>query len=153
MERVGLAWAKAGHFGIVVAITPYWVLGGVRVRKRETPEFVTVTSLHRERKESNMPGFDRLLRPREAAELLSLSPSTLASWRSRGRGPAFVRLGAAIRYRMTDLEDYLTRGGSLEDDPARESPDDPCVVIDPDGELTTRPRREVEAMLSAERRR
>jgi predicted DNA-binding transcriptional regulator AlpA len=47
---------------------------------------------------------------RQAAELLGLSPATLASWRSRGRGPAFLRLGGrAIRYRRSDLERFLER--------------------------------------------
>ena len=47
---------------------------------------------------------------RQAAALLTLSPATLASWRSRGRGPAYFRLGSrAIRYRRSDLERFLER--------------------------------------------
>ena len=46
--------------------------------------------------------------PREAAEFLGLSPLTLANWRSRGLGPAFVKLGEdqtdRIIYRRRDLE-------------------------------------------------
>jgi hypothetical protein len=47
---------------------------------------------------------------RQAAEFVRLSPTTLASWRSRKKGPAFVRLGRAIRYRRKDLEAFLERG-------------------------------------------
>ncbi len=30
-------------------------------------------------------------------------PSTLAHWRSEGRGPAFIKLGARVAYRGSDL--------------------------------------------------
>lgn len=31
---------------------------------------------------------------------------TLANWRNQGRGPKFVRLGAKIGYRLSDVEAY-----------------------------------------------
>lgn len=43
------------------------------------------------------------LTERQAAALLNLSPETLRSWRSRRRGPPFVRLGGAVRYDSTAL--------------------------------------------------
>jgi predicted DNA-binding transcriptional regulator AlpA len=52
------------------------------------------------------PDLDRLLDEKEAAQLLSLSPSTVRGWRSRGEGPQFVRFERAIRYRRTDLLKY-----------------------------------------------
>lgn len=46
----------------------------------------------------------------EAADLLGVHPSTLLSWREQRIGPAFNRHdNGAIRYRITDLEEYLTR--------------------------------------------
>jgi len=51
-----------------------------------------------------------LLTPREAAEFLSLPESTLAQWRSQRRGPPYIKLeGRLVRYRLIDLETYLTR--------------------------------------------
>lgn len=42
-----------------------------------------------------------------AAEVLGVSPSTLNTWRSRGRGPKFHRIAGRIRYFKTDLQDYI----------------------------------------------
>ena len=39
-----------------------------------------------------------LLDETQAADLMSVSPRTLQSWRLRGRGPAFVQVGSRIRY-------------------------------------------------------
>lgn len=49
---------------------------------------------------------DRLLETVEAAALLGVSAATLPTWRSRGRGPAFVKVGGSIRYRRGDLLRY-----------------------------------------------
>lgn len=44
----------------------------------------------------------------EAAGRLGLKVATLRAWRNQGRGPAYVRLGRAIRYLVTDIEDFLS---------------------------------------------
>jgi len=50
----------------------------------------------------------RILRTREAAAYLGLSPSTLEKRRLRGEGPRFIRLGGrAIGYRIEDLDGWL----------------------------------------------
>lgn len=41
-------------------------------------------------------GLVRLMTPDEVSELLHVSVRTLANWRSDGKGPAFIRTGAAI---------------------------------------------------------
>ena len=47
---------------------------------------------------------DALLREREAAQLLGLTPRTLEAWRHRGGGPPFRRISArTIRYHRGDL--------------------------------------------------
>ena len=46
---------------------------------------------------------DALLTEAEAADFLKLSVRTLQAWRLRVAGPAFVRVGRAIRYRRRDL--------------------------------------------------
>jgi excisionase family DNA binding protein len=47
------------------------------------------------------------LTPQEAAELLRTSTSTLAKRRLNGDGPKYCRIGRAIRYRKSDLEEWL----------------------------------------------
>jgi excisionase family DNA binding protein len=47
---------------------------------------------------------DILLTPQDAAELLALSKSWLAKLRMNGDGPAFVKLGRRVRYRLSDLQ-------------------------------------------------
>jgi len=49
-----------------------------------------------------------LLTPREAAEYLRSSVSTLAHWRMNGRGPRYVLLGAStIRYHRRHLNEFI----------------------------------------------
>lgn len=43
----------------------------------------------------------------EAAVRLGLKVSTLRAWRHQKRGPAFVRLGRAVRYLVADIEAFL----------------------------------------------
>jgi len=52
----------------------------------------------------------RLLTQGEAAEYLNLPPRTLATWRSRGGGPRFVRLRGNVRYRQGDLDSFVEAG-------------------------------------------
>jgi hypothetical protein len=42
-----------------------------------------------------------------AAVRLGLKVATLRAWRHQGRGPAYVRLGRAIRYLPEDIGDFL----------------------------------------------
>jgi|SRR5215213_6027383 len=64
-----------------------------------------------------------LMTPDQVADLLMVSPRTLAGWRLRGQGPKFVRLGnkgrEMIRYRSSVILDWIesherqtTEGGS-----------------------------------------
>ena len=40
--------------------------------------------------------------------LAAIGPySTLAHWRSEGRGPAFIKLGSKVAYRGSDLNEWL----------------------------------------------
>lgn len=38
-----------------------------------------------------------------------VTKATLATWRSRGNGPAFVKVGGRVLYRVTDVEAYETK--------------------------------------------
>jgi excisionase family DNA binding protein len=52
---------------------------------------------------------NEFLRPPEAAAYLQSSVSTLAKLRLYGGGPTFCRIGRAIRYRKTDLDEFMSR--------------------------------------------
>ena len=89
---------------------------------------------------------DRLVPRETAAEFLSVSPATLATWASAGCGPALVKLSAgrsgAVRYRISELQKFaddpqayrprlvapfrkpelLKRGGNPKVTPARARP-------------------------------
>jgi hypothetical protein len=49
-----------------------------------------------------------------AADLLDLAPSTLRSWRCRGVGPVYIKLGhgkrASVRYDLRDLAQFIEQG-------------------------------------------
>jgi len=49
----------------------------------------------------------------EAAEYLRSSKSTLAKLRLVGSGPAFFRIGRAVRYCRSDLDFWMNRSKSL----------------------------------------
>ena len=48
-----------------------------------------------------------LLNTEEAAKGLGMAPQTLINMRATGRGPAYVKIGGRVRYRLKDLEEYL----------------------------------------------
>lgn len=50
---------------------------------------------------------ERLLSQDDVAELLAIAPRSLESWRLRGGGPRYVRVGRLVRYRHTDVSDWL----------------------------------------------
>ena len=50
---------------------------------------------------------DGLMDPRTTAALLVVSVPTLSDWRCKGTGPSYIKLGAAVRYRCSDVEAWL----------------------------------------------
>ena len=56
---------------------------------------------------------DPLLNDSQAAERLCVSPATLRSWRCRGIGPNFVKMGAGakapVRYSESDIEAFIAQ--------------------------------------------
>jgi hypothetical protein len=51
----------------------------------------------------------KLIGAKEAAEMLGTTVGTLKSWRARGIGPSWVKLGAAVRYDVEELLDFIKR--------------------------------------------
>jgi predicted DNA-binding transcriptional regulator AlpA len=53
------------------------------------------------------PGSINLLTAKEAAHILKVSTSWLAKARMRGDGPPFIKVGRAIRYSETALQQWM----------------------------------------------
>jgi predicted DNA-binding transcriptional regulator AlpA len=51
----------------------------------------------------------KLISTKQAAEMLGTTKGTLKSWRSRGLGPTWVKLGAAVRYDVEELLDFIKK--------------------------------------------
>ena len=58
---------------------------------------------------------ERMLKSREAARVIGVSPRTLAKWRQKGIGPQCVRLGYnLVIYRLSDIDAWTrTRAGHM----------------------------------------
>lgn len=56
--------------------------------------------------QTNDPAPPPMLRCEDAAAFLGLAPATLDNWRSLGRGPKFVKLGARVVYARDELERF-----------------------------------------------
>jgi predicted site-specific integrase-resolvase len=50
-----------------------------------------------------------LLTEAELCELLKVSPHTAKQWRWAGRGPDYVKMHRAIRYRRADVQRWIAR--------------------------------------------
>jgi excisionase family DNA binding protein len=48
-----------------------------------------------------------VLTPKEAAALLNLSTSWLAKQRLKGGGPPYIKMGGAVRYNATVLQEWM----------------------------------------------
>ena len=55
----------------------------------------------------NIGGSGSLLNENAVADLLGISTRTLQSWRVKGGGPAYTKLGRAVRYRRVDIDRWI----------------------------------------------
>jgi predicted DNA-binding transcriptional regulator AlpA len=44
-----------------------------------------------------------------AAPLIGTTPATLRRWRHEERGPRYVKIGSNVRYKITDLEQWVAQ--------------------------------------------
>lgn len=51
----------------------------------------------------------RLQTESDVAEILNVSVRTLQQWRVSGFGPRFIKVGRAVRYRLSDVQDWIDR--------------------------------------------
>ncbi len=54
-----------------------------------------------------------LVNETEAARVLGISVKTLRRWRWARKGPAFCKIGGAVRYRQADLLSFIEAGLQL----------------------------------------
>ena len=54
-----------------------------------------------------MREFEPLLTEIDAAHLLNQAVGTLRNWRSKNKGPPFIKVGASVRYSRESLRDYV----------------------------------------------
>ncbi len=66
-----------------------------------------------------------LLTRRQAAEFLGLKPQTLEVWAAKRTGPPFVRVGGVVRYRQSDLDEWIESRTVRHDT----QPDPRCTMI------------------------
>ena len=48
-----------------------------------------------------------LYNTKKTAELFGISHRTLESWRISGQGPAFIKMGKLVKYKQSDLDEFL----------------------------------------------
>jgi hypothetical protein len=70
----------------------------------QIPE-ATCNPFHQETRNAYLP--DELLNDTQTAKILGLAKGTLAVWRVKGKGPAYVKIGANVRYRYASIIAYI----------------------------------------------
>jgi excisionase family DNA binding protein len=69
----------------------------------------TTTQIKTERKaEAQSAPLATVMTVQQASEYLGLAVSTLNQWRCHGGGPVFIKMGRAVRYRVEDLEAFIS---------------------------------------------
>uniref|UniRef100_UPI004047F8A8 helix-turn-helix transcriptional regulator n=1 Tax=Yoonia sp. TaxID=2212373 RepID=UPI004047F8A8 len=53
---------------------------------------------------------DQFFDTAQASHHLGYSKSTLEWWRTEGRGPRFYKMSGRVRYRISDLNDWMESG-------------------------------------------
>ena len=48
-----------------------------------------------------------LLNRKDAAAYIGLATGTLDRWRTERHGPSYIKVGGAVRYKISDLEEWL----------------------------------------------
>lgn len=50
---------------------------------------------------------EQFLNEKQLAEMLNIQSETLRNWRWEGKGPIFIKIGRNVRYRMSDVLNYI----------------------------------------------
>ena len=114
-----------------------WWAGGHRHRAGDNPAIITYSGSgdvsfaqiwHYGDLVAEMTCQSDLLTTEDVAELLQLSPYSLMVWRSRGQGPAYVKVGRLVRYKRADVEAWIharrSQGGHVREGMPRSQGDE-----------------------------
>lgn len=71
-------------------------------------ELPNLTLVREPSPEHEPAGSKALIDEAALAARLGVSRSTLQNWRYSGRGPRFIKLGRMVRYRVADVDAYLS---------------------------------------------
>lgn len=82
--------------------------------KQKDPRAARIAERNARRAEYAGSPPDALFAQDAIAAVLDVEDRTLETWRRLGRGPAFVRVGRAARYRRKDVDQWIADGGALE---------------------------------------
>ncbi len=59
-----------------------------------------------------VPRAEAMINVEDASRMLGVHTVTLYKWRSRGVGPKSYRVGGAVRYRPSEINDWLQRNAT-----------------------------------------
>ena len=86
-----------------------------RLQKSENRELQIVLT---QNWQARLPKEDAvLLNEVDAAERLGFSPKTLRQWRWKGQGPVHLKIGRSVRYRESDIEEFIRKNERRPSDP------------------------------------
>ena len=68
--------------------------------------------IRRALKDTRLPDNTTRMQEMEAAGYIGVKPATLRTWRSRGKGPRFVKIGRGVWYMRRDLDAFIAAQSS-----------------------------------------
>ncbi len=87
---------------------------------------------------------DRLIDTEELAKHLGVSARTVDTWRTAGEGPDYIKVGAQVRYRPSDVDEWLDTARIIQGNTAGRTKPGPgwhefvTNAIQPSDEIVTR---------------
>ena len=64
----------------------------------------------------SLPKLPEMLNDHQVAEHLNMSVASVRRWRTFRKGPKFLKIGSAVRYRREDVDTWLSSCSGLRDD-------------------------------------
>ena len=74
---------------------------------------IVLARLHDERRSNMDVQTDRLMRQSEVADLIGMSEAWLEQCRFKRQGINYIKVGRSVRYRMSDVNDWLQKNIQL----------------------------------------
>lgn len=81
----------------------------------------------------------------QVAKMLGVKPGLVSSWRFSGRGPKFMKICRSIRYRLSDVQEFLAECEKVSERMREEGAEDYKAQLDRLKEYTEAKRKKREA--------